>query len=259
MALVVTPATAADYRFFARLFPELGVPEQPPSSERFAEMIAPHALFVRDGEDVVGYGWGRTRGDVFHVVHVITDPAHRGRGVGRAVMNAFAERARARGLSRWMLNVKPDNTPARALYESCGMRPTFESISVYFRWSDLERLPNCAAVVREPDPSEDATFEAALNTRIGELASFRALGRTIFVAESDGPVGFLAYDPLFPGAAPFVVRDPTVARPLLSAVQPLATHDHLFVFAEGNPALEQTLTVAGGEPRMRVVRMEGEI
>jgi hypothetical protein len=51
----VSPASPADYPDFVRLFSELGVPEGPPSAERFAEWIAPHALVLRDGDAVIGY------------------------------------------------------------------------------------------------------------------------------------------------------------------------------------------------------------
>lgn len=47
--------------------------------------------------------------------------SHRGRGVGRALLAAVEERARARGCCKITLEVLEGNTRARALYASCGL------------------------------------------------------------------------------------------------------------------------------------------
>ena len=44
----------------------------------------------------------------------------RGSGLGRVLVEAALERARARGCRRIELDVNEDNAPARALYEACG-------------------------------------------------------------------------------------------------------------------------------------------
>ena len=48
----------------------------------------------------------------------------RGTGVGRALVEATLEQARARGCKRIELDVQEDNAGARALYESCGFSAT---------------------------------------------------------------------------------------------------------------------------------------
>jgi GNAT superfamily N-acetyltransferase len=48
----------------------------------------------------------------------------RGTGVGRALVEATLEQARARGCRRIELDVQEDNTGARALYDSCGFSAT---------------------------------------------------------------------------------------------------------------------------------------
>jgi ribosomal protein S18 acetylase RimI-like enzyme len=49
-------------------------------------------------------------------------PGFRGRGVGRALLNAAEEHARARGCAKLTLEVREDNAPARGLYEERGFR-----------------------------------------------------------------------------------------------------------------------------------------
>jgi ribosomal protein S18 acetylase RimI-like enzyme len=260
----VSPALPADYPAFARLVPELGVPDPTPSPERFARMIAPHALVLRDGDEVLGYLWARPRGGRMHVVHVITDPAHRGRGVGRALMAATADRSRAAGFRRWMLNVKPENAAARALYERCGMHVAFASVSMRIAWIDVPRMPAPAGIaVHMLAPADDARFEDALALLPGEIASQRALEGRVLVGAEDatGPVGIAVFDPSYPGAGLFRVRAPEHARALLDGIRPYAlpAHDHLHLLVEGDPVLEAVLTAAGAETVMHMLRMEGEI
>ena len=59
-------------------------------------------------------------------------PDFRGRGLGRALMDALLELARQRGSERVFLEVRASNTPAITLYEQSG----FERVGVtkaYFR------------------------------------------------------------------------------------------------------------------------------
>ena len=260
----VSPALPADYPAFARLLPELGVPDPTPSADRFARTIARDALVVRDGDEILGYLWARPRGDRLHVVHVITDPAHRGRGVGRALMLAIAERARAAGFRRWMLNVKPENVAARALYERCGMRVAFASVAMHLAWTDVERMEVPTGIVAlSLAPADDARFEDALALLRGEVASQRALeGRVLLGAEgAAGAVGIAAFDPNHSGAGLFRVRAPEHVRALLDGIRPYAlpAHDHLHLLVEGDPALEAALAAAGATVLMPMLRMEGEI
>jgi GNAT superfamily N-acetyltransferase len=49
-------------------------------------------------------------------------PAHRGRGIGTALLRALEHEAREQGIKRLSLSVERDN-PAAALYERLGFRP----------------------------------------------------------------------------------------------------------------------------------------
>ncbi|PYO36867.1 MAG: GNAT family N-acetyltransferase [Candidatus Rokuibacteriota bacterium] len=58
------------------------------------------------------------------LVGMFVDPAERGRGVGRALVEAVTAWARARGAGCLCLWVTSTNNPAIALYDRCGFRPT---------------------------------------------------------------------------------------------------------------------------------------
>lgn len=61
-----------------------------------------------------------TRGDTWIIGNVATDPAHRRRGVARAVIQACIRYACARSARNIALLVDRDNTAARQLYDSLG-------------------------------------------------------------------------------------------------------------------------------------------
>lgn len=260
--LRVTPATADDYDACAALFAELKVPDAPWSREQFSMDVAHDSVVLRDGAHALGYAWGRPRGEVFHVVHVVVDPAHRKRGAGRTLMDALAARARALGLARWRLNVKEENTAARALYTRYGMSVDHEAASVHFAWSNVPRLEVAEGVrARAFEPADDATFEARCGLEPRELGSLREIRRVLIGAERHGvPVGVAALDVDFPGFSPFRV-DASHARAVLETARAYARPEHagIRIFAEGDPRLELALVGAGGEVVLRALRMSGAV
>jgi len=262
---VLSDATAADYRAFVRLFPELAVPDPLPSAERFAKVIAPQAIFARDGDTIVGYAWSRPRGERLHVVHVITDPAHRRRGVGRALMLELSQRAQVAGLRRWMLNVKPENVAALELYAECGMKVVLECVQLRLAWTNIAKLPKPPAntAIHTLAPSDDSRVEDALGLAPGDFSTCRAFpGRVFLGASGDGvPLACVVFDPAYPGAPVLRARSPGHARAVLEGLLPHAPpqHERLFMLLEGDPALESTLVGVGAEVTMRMLRMEGDV
>ena len=55
------------------------------------------------------------------------DPSARGQKVGEKLIDAIVSWARARGVSRLLLEVADDNAPAVALYDRRGFEPTGET------------------------------------------------------------------------------------------------------------------------------------
>lgn len=264
------PATSADYPHFVRLFPELGVPDPVPTQARWDEDLAPRALFLAapDGA-VVGYGLWALQGNTGYVIHVITDPALRQRGVGAALMEAFATRFRSLGLRAWCLNVKADNLPAIRLYERFGFERAYASTLFSFEWDRIARLPreDTALSARPAEPADDAALEAAFRKPPGRLAFLRAQPgrvclRLVDPAHPDeARLGVASFDPAFPGTNLFAVARPTLAAPLLAALQPHATPGDasLKILVEDDASLGSTLRGVGAEILFELFHMRGEI
>jgi RimJ/RimL family protein N-acetyltransferase len=97
------------------------------TAEHWRTTIAEHGVVVAavDGAPA-GYAvLGQTiplpsHAHVLEIKGLAVDPAHQGAGVGRALVLAACERARASGALKLSLRVLATNPWARHLYESCG-------------------------------------------------------------------------------------------------------------------------------------------
>ena len=61
-------------------------------------------------------------------------PGYRGRGVGRALLNAVEDHARRRGCCKLTLEVQDDNAPARTLYQRFGFEDVVYGSSAVTRF-----------------------------------------------------------------------------------------------------------------------------
>lgn len=84
--------------------------------------IAGYAVVVVNLPPLDTYFASATISDVW------VEPAHRGQGVGRALMRAAVATIRDTGLHAVSLSVAAGNDAARALYRSLGFRPTQETM-----------------------------------------------------------------------------------------------------------------------------------
>jgi GNAT superfamily N-acetyltransferase len=262
------PAVPSDYDTFVRLFPELGVDDPIPPPDKWEADLLPGILIIEHEGTPVAYTWGRPGGEVGRILHVVVDPAFRGRGAGGAVMDAMALRLRAAGCKRWNLNVKVGNTPAIRLYERFGMRSAYRSAAVRLPWEGVARLPRDSApvTVRPIEPGEQVALEEAFGVATGRLADFRKLGRILLrLAHPADPdekrVGFTSFDPAFPGCYPFQVARPALAAPLLDAVRTHARpgDTYLTMLCERDDALVAALRDAGASVLHELIHMEGEL
>jgi putative acetyltransferase len=125
--------TAEEAAAFARLNEEwisgffaMEAKDRETLADPFGRFVEPggDVLIARDGEDqVVGCVALEPTGDgVFELSKMAVAPAARGRGIGRRLMDAAIERARALGACSLFLGSNRRLVPAVALYESAGFR-----------------------------------------------------------------------------------------------------------------------------------------
>src|SRR5436190_15733442 len=120
--MVIRGARRDDHAAFTRLSEDLGVPDPPPSPDRFAAAIVPQ-MWVACGahdDDMVGFVTWRPYGATAHVIQLVVDSRMRGQRIGERLLEHVRREAKAAGCTRWYLNVKRDNTAALRLYERVG-------------------------------------------------------------------------------------------------------------------------------------------
>lgn len=100
-------------------------------------------MFVADcAGNVVGYLAQTTTGPTVYVARLAVLPQHGGHGIGRRLLVAGLERARAAGCERAILNTQASNEPAQRLYRSLGFRRTGEQRTIF----TLELAPTASPI-----------------------------------------------------------------------------------------------------------------
>jgi ribosomal-protein-alanine N-acetyltransferase len=72
------------------------------------------------GGEVLGYAVCWTIAGESHLLNIAVHPAHRGRGIGRAILSECIRRAARSGAGRIFLEVRAGNEAAQRLYASMG-------------------------------------------------------------------------------------------------------------------------------------------
>lgn len=263
-SFVVRRALDDDYGAFSRLFPGLEVDDPMPTPTTWASKMVPFSWVAAVGGDVIGYCYCQEYDDTGYVRQIVVAPTARRRGVGRALLRGAAEHLRMAGKRFWRLNVKPDNHLARRLYERVGLMVAYPAVSLRFPWASLGGIAAGRATIGEVGSEQDVAAESAFGLPAGQLASARALNRIILHASLGGQdhmSGLAVFDPNFPGAFPFRVRDPEALEPLMAALRARARPSDTFVgiVVEDNAALASLLIRAGASIRDEILHMSGYV
>jgi GNAT superfamily N-acetyltransferase len=139
----IRPASGSDQAFVHKVTGRLAAFGPPPwrtpdeivEAERrtlnafFVDPPSDAALLIAENDTPLGFIYLETQIDYFtresqgHVGIIAVDDVAEGKGVGRALLDAAASWARARGFRRLTLNVFEGNDRARQVYERAGFQP----------------------------------------------------------------------------------------------------------------------------------------
>lgn len=149
-SLTIRAATAEDVTTIGRLGallvrthnefdPLRFIPETPQTARRYGSFLGSQMeeasiviLVAEEDGEVVGYTYAGVedydymslRGPAGVLYDIVVDPAHRDRGVGRALLDATVRELKARGAPRVVLSTAERNEAAQRLFERAGFRRT---------------------------------------------------------------------------------------------------------------------------------------
>ncbi len=103
------------------------------TSPPLKEEVGPPENFIPAGFTLIRHISGEEE-----LLLIAVHPAHRGRGLGRKLMELIEQDARSRGASQMFLEMRSNN-PAEHLYLSCGYLPV-GTRKDYYRLKDGNRL-----------------------------------------------------------------------------------------------------------------------
>ncbi len=149
-ALAIRPAAPADLPAIGRLGallvrthhdfdPERFIPASPQTERLYASFLGGQLgdrdrliLVAEDAGEVVGYTYAgiegpdymALRGPAGALYDIVVDPARRGRGIGRQLLEATLAALAALGAPRVVLSTAARNETAQRLFARAGFRPT---------------------------------------------------------------------------------------------------------------------------------------
>ena len=152
-------------RLHHNLDPERFIPATPRTEKSYGSFLGTQLdeqdiiilVAEQDGE-VVGYTYAGVEGTDYMllrgpagVLHdVVVDPAHRGRGFGRMLVDATLEALKARGATQIVLSTAERNPSAQRLFERAGFRRTMIEMTEELR-SEAGRSGLNAGVEQQTD------------------------------------------------------------------------------------------------------------
>ena len=83
-----------------------------------------------EGEPAVAFALSRGAADEEELLLIAVHPGHRGRGIGKALLQRFIDEAEARGRTRLFLEMR-DGNPAESLYRRAGFEPVGRRTNYY--------------------------------------------------------------------------------------------------------------------------------
>ncbi len=92
-----------------------------------------------EDEVMLGFGFLLSQIEEVHILNIAILPEHQGRGLGRELMHFLIDRARVLEGLYMILEVRPSNCPAIALYESLGFKKIGVRKAYYEMPSSLDR------------------------------------------------------------------------------------------------------------------------
>lgn len=204
--------TADDWQRFQEL-DKLIFPEEPLTERSFIQgLSSPKTQSVvmihKESKGFLGFYRIGVQGQIGYISRVGVHPEHRGKGYGAKLLERSMFQLNKAGCKRYYLYVKEENEAAKNLYE----KYQFEIDTKSWQFEvPYEKLPEKArGEIRHLDWGEIQLQSLRFNLNPFQIQNyFGKEGHHVLVYSVMGQeLGFCRFTPDFPGAMPFVLKDP---------------------------------------------------
>ncbi len=152
----------------------------------FASRPEIYAVAARVDGQLAGSNYLTLMDEVSGVGPITVDPAHQGKRVGRALMQAVIDEAQRRGIRQVRLIQEAINTTSAPLYASLGFEVR-EPVAFMTLKASLQIDPSVRAFTAEDFPAiEELGRRHYRASRVNELKFWTSIGMPLFVRERAG-------------------------------------------------------------------------
>ncbi len=206
------------YSEFAKVDREC-FPDEPGDEGLYQAFLSQDFWAAWDGEILAGYCSAYSKLDLFWIRRIGVAGSHRRQGIGRTLMSRALAHCREMGISKAMLYVLEDNTPALSLYEAFGFEKAETTYQYLWEAPLTSSLPGKKAAPAVHTLPVDEASDEIMPELPEQWGDFRAMHRPpeqyalLFYDEKGRTIGYCRLSPGFPGCFPFAVTHPEANLP----------------------------------------------
>ncbi|MHA1156330.1 MAG: GNAT family N-acetyltransferase [Candidatus Heimdallarchaeota archaeon] len=179
----------------------------------FSSLSGMNALSVviihKETKDFIGYFKISNFGTLGHVTRIGTHPDYRGKGYGSILVEKSMYYLKKRGCNKYYLYVLENNSSAIELYKKHGF--TVETESYQYTVPKKHFLEKVRGRCRHVEWGEIQMTSLRFNLNPFQIQQyFSRENQHVLIYEVMGQqIGFCRFDPNYPGAMPFKLKDPS--------------------------------------------------
>ena len=205
-------------------------PEEPLREQSFYEGLSSVktlsvVMIHKETKDFIGYYRIGVYGQLGHIYRIGVHPNFRQKGYGSILMEKSMYYLEKAGCNKFFLYVKKDNEAAIKLYKKHDFEIETESWQYLIPIKKLTDKPRGRCRHVEWGEIQLISLRFSLNPYQIQHYFTRENQHVLIYENMGQQLGFCRFDPTFPGAMPFIIKDPNYFIDFVSILKPFITNN----------------------------------